>query len=648
MKKIVFIFLILSQVVLCGYSQASLDSLQAVWQNENLADSLRLEALQAISWKVYLYSQPDSALYYAQIHYEYAQAKDLKAEMAAALNTQGVALWIAGKYSSALDHYFESLSLWKETNDLAGMGKTYNNIGIIYKQQGDYQKALTYYQKSLNLSDSANDRDGKAKALNNIGILYKKEGNYSEALNYYLKSLAIEESLDSKKGETKLLNNIGVIYAALGNYSLAIHYYDRSLKLKESLGDKLGVSNTLNNIGISYFELGDYEKALEYYEKSLALKQEVGNALGIASTQHNIAQIYVNQSHYEMAETTFQQALNLNKEIDHQSGVAQCLASLGKLYMNTGQNNKAIDNLQRSVVIHEKTGNKEGLITSLQYLGNYYADKGQFNEALKYSNRALSLAQEAGNLLQTRNLSWDLYTIHKQKNNFQKALEMHEAYLIANDSLLSEENQRQLIRQEFQYNYEKQAVTDSIDNAKALQLQALTLEAEQYKNKKQQQLAYYLFAGIFVLSFLLVLLFYGYRLSNKRKAIIEAQKLEVDEAYAVLRNKNLQIEKQSYTLQQVNEEVNTINDSLEGQVKARSMQIEELNQKLKQYAFSNSHEVRGPLARILGLLNLYKNDIITPEERENLVEKITISAFELDQIINKLTKLLNEEERGSL
>lgn len=65
------------------------DSLWNVWQDETQADTTRLKAIHKLAWDGYLYSQPDSAFYFAQVEYNYAQSKGLKKQMAAARNTQG-------------------------------------------------------------------------------------------------------------------------------------------------------------------------------------------------------------------------------------------------------------------------------------------------------------------------------------------------------------------------------------------------------------------------------------------------------------------------------------------------------------------------------------------------------------------------------
>jgi len=56
----------------------------------------------------------------------------------------------------------------------------------------------------------------------------------------------------------------------------------------------------------------------------------------------------------------------------------------------------------------------------------------------------------------------------------------------------------------------------------------------------------------------------------------------------------------------------------------------------------NSHEVRAPIARILGLINLIKQEK-EPKEIYYLIEKMEENSIELDQIVRKMNLLLGTE-----
>lgn len=65
--------------------------------------------------------------------------------------------------------------------------------------------------------------------------------------------------------------------------------------------------------------------------------------------------------------------------------------------------------------------------------------------------------------------------------------------------------------------------------------------------------------------------------------------------------------------------------------------IEEQNKKLHEIAWVQSHVVRVPVARIIGLIELYKNYTNSEIDRQQLINNILISANELDSIIKEIS-----------
>ena len=107
-----------------------------------------------------MFSQPDSAFYFAQMGYDFAEAVDNKKWMSTLLNTQGVSFYFKGNYERALEYYSKSLAIRKKLADKKGMGTSYGNIGNIYDDQGNYEKALEYHSKSLSIEKELGDKKG--------------------------------------------------------------------------------------------------------------------------------------------------------------------------------------------------------------------------------------------------------------------------------------------------------------------------------------------------------------------------------------------------------------------------------------------------------------------------------------------------------
>jgi signal transduction histidine kinase len=94
-------------------------------------------------------------------------------------------------------------------------------------------------------------------------------------------------------------------------------------------------------------------------------------------------------------------------------------------------------------------------------------------------------------------------------------------------------------------------------------------------------------------------------------------------------------------LNHANEELTSMNDGLDLMVKNRTTELEERNYQLTEYAFINSHLLRAPLARILGLTDLIRMESTDPKTQE-LMDKLFNSCEELDEIIKLMSTQLSD------
>lgn len=113
-----------------------------------------------------------------------------------------------------------------------------------------------------------------------------------------------------------------------------------------------------------------------------------------------------------------------------------------------------------------------------------------------------------------------------------------------------------------------------------------------------------------------------------------------------IRQQNLELVDKNHEIGALNEELTLVNDqqvqlnrSLEDAVQKRTFELEVQNRQLTEYAFVNSHLLRAPLARVLGLSQIIVQESTSIGDRE-LLEALEASARELDEVIRKISELL--------
>lgn len=101
-----------------------------------------------------------------------------------------------------------------------------------------------------------------------------------------------------------------------------------------------------------------------------------------------------------------------------------------------------------------------------------------------------------------------------------------------------------------------------------------------------------------------------------------------------------ELEQLNIELKQRVEEINLANENLDRLVKERTNKINSQYNQLLEYMNINSHEVRAPLARILGLIKIMQ--LTRNEDSNDLLEKLDFSALELDLIVRRFNRQLEQ------
>lgn len=101
-------------------------------------------------------------------------------------------------------------------------------------------------------------------------------------------------------------------------------------------------------------------------------------------------------------------------------------------------------------------------------------------------------------------------------------------------------------------------------------------------------------------------------------------------------------ERQRKALKAKNLEIEKVNDNLENLVAKRTATLTAQNEKLNKYAYINAHEVRAPLASILGLISIIDKSQFKKENHE-IIEKLKEAGEKLDEKIKYQNKVLEED-----
>jgi class 3 adenylate cyclase len=329
-----------------GFSQINKDSLWAVWKNESLHDTIRLETIKLLAWEGYGNTNPDSAILLADLQFNLASLGKYKKYMASALTTKGLCYFYKGDYLKAINQHQESLKIKQSINDIKGMAGSFSNLAMIFAEQGNYTESIKYFTLRLKVSEKLKDDQSIASSLNNIGNLYSYTLDYGKALVYYRKSLAKYAYLKHDFGIINSYINIANAYNGMKQFKKAIEFYQFALDKAELNGDNQQKSSIFNNMGMAYSSLGDLKMGIELYEKSLELAQAINNKSLEAGNYIQLGYNYYELENYSKAEPLLMQGLRIAEELNQIRLVKEASGFLFKV-------NKAQKNFQAALANHE-------------------------------------------------------------------------------------------------------------------------------------------------------------------------------------------------------------------------------------------------------------------------------------------------------
>jgi signal transduction histidine kinase len=91
-------------------------------------------------------------------------------------------------------------------------------------------------------------------------------------------------------------------------------------------------------------------------------------------------------------------------------------------------------------------------------------------------------------------------------------------------------------------------------------------------------------------------------------------------------------------------EIKSINENLERLVQERTIELETKNKALEDAAFINAHKLRSPLASILGLVSLIKDQPMS-EDLQVMNSHLQESAEKLDEIVSSITEAIERADK---
>ena len=422
---------------------------------------------------------------------------------------------------SAQNHTVDSLKkeLQWAKEDSAGVN-ILNSLGEVLSNEGYNDSAKKYVAVAEKLAEKINYKNGLAKALNITGLIYDNEGNYELALQNYLQSLSIRKETGDRQGVADSYNNIGLIYLNRGGYPKALENLLIALQIYESFSgtyNKNKIAYSYMNIANIYWREHNYGEATKTIYRELSIMEELGDSQGIALCYVSIGNIYNSEQDYTSALSSYSKALMIQKRINDNANIALTFNNIGTIYANRlNDNAEALKNYDLALEAWSRNGDKYHAAIVNINLGDLFAKQKMFEKAKKYLNRGLSISNEIGAKDNIKECYNSLAILSETMGDYKAALKYQKLLSDIKDTLLNDENSRQMAEMRAKYEAEKKE--------KEIELLTTNDEIKTVKIEKQRLTMKYLVGGF--LLFVLFAITGIWLIGQRRKAAFKHEVLE--------------------------------------------------------------------------------------------------------------------------
>ena len=469
----------------------------------------------------------------------------------------------------------------------------------------DNEEALLFAEKAFAEAQSLRDDSLTIRSGRLTGQLLRRVHRADDAIATLLKVKPIAESTGDYIELAKILNTLAICHAFKAEYDKALEYNFQSLVLREREGDKEKIAVALINIGFTHYKMGGFELALEYSLKAEQIYKELGSKPEV-NLLINIGLCLGELSRFKEAQGYFQEALSICGNNCNKEFLMQGEFGLGNSFIAQREYEKAQTHFKRSYEISVELGEIRFQLENLLRLAEVGLKINDYEDA----RLNLDKADQIPEAHHYRELLKKLYNLQASYYTSLKDFEKVSFYLQrvneVTDSIFSADVIKNLTRVQTQYaQRENLAIIAEKNSILALNEKLIS-----------QQRSFNILLGIIVvLSTALVIVVY----QNYRK--IKAVNAELATAKQIIEDHN------KFLDQLVDQKTKELVNSNEALVK--------VNDELDNFIYKTSHDIRGPLASLKGMVNLAIMDV-KDEKALGYLQKLDLTAEKLNMILTRL------------
>ncbi|HEV8514500.1 MAG TPA: tetratricopeptide repeat-containing sensor histidine kinase [Cyclobacteriaceae bacterium] len=458
---------------------------------------------------------------------------------------------------------------------------------------------IIYGQQAYTLADALHLQTDQARSLNYVGVAYNYKGERLNAYDFFTQALEVSTRQKDSTQIAHANNNLGRLFFEQGILAKAYDYFTKSYNIFKKIGDNSGLAYTLQSLGTLQRSQKDYVQSEKNYLEAYQLRLQLHNKRDIMSALMMLSRLYYERKEFEKSNLSLLKADSIGQINNDEINRSEIKMLQAKNYIELGRLNDAEKAAEAGAKVISKSQYTRIQPETMLILGKIKLQKGKLKEAEVYFKSSLKLAIEIKDLQGQMDAFHLLWKLAEANQNKQDAVHYMNQYLVLNDSIKDLDLARQVDRLHFQLEIEKKEKENEL-----LKLNEAHQSVVIDRQRNQNLLLFVVL--LFAISSTGVALYY----SHKRR-----------QANLMLRAQNKFIELQRKQIEKRNADLSTQNQKLG-----------DLNHEKDMLMNIVAHDLKSPLARIIGLADLLRSEgqlLPSQEEYLRLLKDVTQSNFDL-------------------
>ncbi|WP_299253753.1 ATP-binding protein [uncultured Aquimarina sp.] len=278
----------------------------------------------------------------------------------------------------------DALLLSEKINDKACIGKSLNMLSLFNMICGKGSDALSFAERAITCFEVLGDERGVADAKYSIAGIYYKTNNYHLGMIYLIDALVVYQKYNDWHNQSRTQKSLGTIYEILGDENNASEAYKIAIETAKKCKNKNLESNVYNPMSGILLKKHNPKEALKIINRSIALKLETGDDRGLAFAIYGRGKVYAYNGKYENASDDYKKALNIHEKYNDVFGIGMTKHKLAQLHLEIGEKEIAKTLLKEVVVFGEEYNLSRTKFKASHLLYEIYRGENEYKKALQY------------------------------------------------------------------------------------------------------------------------------------------------------------------------------------------------------------------------------------------------------------------------